>query len=89
MGIVADGLLRTDADRPPEQRMPIPDFDPMAPDLEQTVSAARRGDRGIAVRRVFLRVSTLFQAQENDDEALEQAGLYRRSASVVCQKLIV
>ena len=38
MGIVADGLLRTDADRPPGLRMPIPDFDPMDPDLKQTVS---------------------------------------------------
>jgi hypothetical protein len=40
VGIVADGLLRTDADRPPEGRVPIPDFDPAAPDLKQTVSAA-------------------------------------------------
>jgi hypothetical protein len=40
VGIVADGLLRTDADRPPGGRIPIPDFDPMAPDLKQTVRAA-------------------------------------------------
>jgi hypothetical protein len=40
VGIVADGLLRTDADRPPGGRIPIPDFDPMAPDLKQSVSAA-------------------------------------------------
>jgi hypothetical protein len=40
VGIVADGLLRTDADRPPGQRIPIPDFDPADPDLKQTVSAA-------------------------------------------------
>jgi hypothetical protein len=40
VGIVADGLLRTDADRPPEDRIPIPDFDPADPDLKQTVSAA-------------------------------------------------
>jgi hypothetical protein len=40
VGIVADGLLRTDADRrPPRRRIPIPDFDPVAPDLKQTVSA--------------------------------------------------
>jgi hypothetical protein len=40
VGIVADGLLRTDADRPPGRRMPIPDFDPADPDVKQTVSAA-------------------------------------------------
>jgi hypothetical protein len=41
VGIVADGLLRADADRrPPRRRIPIPDFDPVAPDLKQTVSAA-------------------------------------------------
>ena len=34
VGIAADGLLRTDADRPEKQRMPIPDFEASDPDLK-------------------------------------------------------
>jgi hypothetical protein len=59
VGIVADGLLRTDADRPPERRMPIPDFDPMAPDLKQTVSAA-----WAPVNPVELRAKMLARARD-------------------------
>ena len=39
IGIVADGLLRTDADRPETQRMPIPDFAAGDPDLKSKVFA--------------------------------------------------
>jgi hypothetical protein len=39
IGIVADGLLRTDADRPPGQRMPISDFQASDPDLKSKVLA--------------------------------------------------
>ena len=37
IGIVADGLLRTDADRPEGQRMPIADFSSTDPDLRPKV----------------------------------------------------
>jgi hypothetical protein len=39
IGIVADGLLRTDADRPEGQRMPISDFSATDPDLRSNVLA--------------------------------------------------
>jgi hypothetical protein len=37
IGIVADGLVRTDEDRPEGQRMPIPDFTAADPDLRSKV----------------------------------------------------
>ena len=37
IGIVADGLLRTDQDRPEDGRMPIPDFTATDPDLRSKV----------------------------------------------------
>lgn len=37
IGIVADGLLRADADRPEGQRMPISDFSAQTPDLRSKV----------------------------------------------------
>jgi hypothetical protein len=40
VGIVADGLLRTDADRPPQGRLRIRDFDAQDPKLKQTVEAS-------------------------------------------------
>lgn len=39
LGIVADGLLRTDADRPEGQRMPISDFSATDPELRSKVVA--------------------------------------------------
>lgn len=39
IGIVADGLMRTDEDRPEGQRMPIPDFNAGDPDLKSKVFA--------------------------------------------------
>ncbi|MCE7066663.1 hypothetical protein [Dyadobacter sp. CY326] len=37
IGLIADGLLRKDADRPLEMRMPIPDFAENEPDLKERV----------------------------------------------------
>jgi hypothetical protein len=62
VGIVADGLLRTDADRPPGRRIPIPDFDPMAPDLKQTVSAAWSAANPAELRaKMLVRARDFFQ----------------------------
>ena len=35
VGIIADGLLRTDSERPQNERMPIPDFQANEPDLKE------------------------------------------------------
>jgi hypothetical protein len=43
VGIVADGLIRTDAERPPASRMPIPDFNSADPNLKQAVLAQYSG----------------------------------------------
>jgi hypothetical protein len=39
IGLVADGLLRVDADRPPDDRLKIPDFQANDPRLFQSVVA--------------------------------------------------
>jgi hypothetical protein len=63
LGIVADGLLRTDSERPARDRMPIPDFHANDPDLRAKVEARYVGAQGPEligemVRRA--RESTLF-----------------------------
>ncbi len=47
VGIVADGLIRTDSGRPVNLRIPIHDFDPGSPDLKRTVmDTFRSADTG-------------------------------------------
>lgn len=54
VGIIADGLLRTDPDRPPNGRIPIPDFDPADPDPKQTALADWSGADAARLRAKML-----------------------------------
>jgi hypothetical protein len=59
IGIVADGLVRTDEDRPEGQRMPIPDFTAADPDLRSKVFSKYTDMDGPLIGEMFRRARDL------------------------------